>query len=592
MRCDQCATNYYRLSNTCPSCSNCFNEVFEIFSSLRNRLDWYGSFSESECNLLSSPLRLLLEGYTRDMAILLTDINTAERTDSRLYSSLTDLASRTMQLNDDVMELEAFARELQPRFIDLQEQSGNNLERARDTLNTIGDIYQTYSATTTALNQASQFILTGISGAIQDIFNIISKEVELVQWQGNLSSQITVLSTEVLSTSQETLTTALRLEELNSNLITLITTLFQLQTSIQIQVNMVNLTYPKVEEAADRAESLYQEILTLVNYPPINISVFSDEMLRGALLLLEENVRQLKNDSFTQSEESGEEIDRSSVLFETGKFLRNVTTVLLDRLYGSRTRAQSAVTTANDYINILKAKSNEINMTHGESTLLVELMDRFFYLLNETEQNITIENARATLAMIEASIDDVTRLETLIKANLMKGRKSKLDAQAADLTVNGISDKINARKIEIKEIERKITEVENKSLELEKHELEGRNELQETESTLDNVVLYTEYIKKRVELLELEYLKLNRSLEGIDIVSEEEVESIIMRISELEASVESNQQGLEATERELREEKAELEDLERAVYESYSQVREFDTLVDDIKEYNVDNSCD
>ena len=77
-------------------------------------------------------------------------------------------------------------------------------------------------------------------------------------------------------------------------------------------------------------------------------------MLRGALLLLEENVRQLKNDSFTQSEESGEEIDRSSVLFETGKFLRNVTTVLLDRLYGSRTRAQSAVTTANDYINILK----------------------------------------------------------------------------------------------------------------------------------------------------------------------------------------------------------------------------------------------
>ena len=158
--------------------------------------------------------------------------------------------------------------------------------------------------------------------------------------------------------------------------------------------------------------------------------------------------------------------------------------------------------------------------------------------------------------------------------------------------MNGISDKINARKIEIKEIERKITEVENKSLELEKHELEGRNELQETESTLDNVVLYTEYIKKRVELLELEYLKLNRSLEGIDIVSEEEVESIIMRISELEASVESNQQGLEATERELREEKAELEDLERAVYESYSQVREFDTLVDDIKEYNVDNSCD
>ena len=67
------------------------------------------------------------------------------------------------------MELEAFARELQPRFIDLQEQSGNNLERARDTLNTIGDIYQTYSATTTALNQASQFILTGISGAVSSL---------------------------------------------------------------------------------------------------------------------------------------------------------------------------------------------------------------------------------------------------------------------------------------------------------------------------------------------------------------------------------------------------------------------------------------
>lgn len=147
-------------------------------------------------------------------------------------------------------------------------------------------------------------------------------------------------------------------------------------------------------------------------------------------------------------------------------------------------------------------------------------------------------------------------------------------------------------------VEQSITEISNRVDEVVvltetrfKHEDDGALELDETETTLERVTRYTNYFKTRVELLELEFNKLNQSLVGIGVVSEEEIESIWEKLGLLEAEALNNAERLEYTERDLLEEEKELEHLERAVYESYQQITEFDGLLDDIKEYNDQRGC-
>ena len=123
------------------------------------------------------------------------------------------------------------------------------------------------------------------------------------------------------------------------------------------------------------------------------------------------------------------------------------------------------------------------------------------------------------------------------------------------------------------------------------HEYDGVAELDETETALERVTRYTNYFKTRVDLLELEFMKLNQSLVGIGVVSEEEIESILEKLGLLEAEALNNAERLGYTERDLLEEEKELEYLERAVYESYQQITEFDGLLDDIKEYNDQRGC-
>ena len=123
------------------------------------------------------------------------------------------------------------------------------------------------------------------------------------------------------------------------------------------------------------------------------------------------------------------------------------------------------------------------------------------------------------------------------------------------------------------------------------HEDDGAAELFETETSLERVTRYTNYFKTRVDLLELEFMKLNQSLVGIGVVSEEEIESILEKLALLEAEALNNAERLGYTERDLLEEEKELEYLERAVYESYQQINEFDGLLGDIKEYNDQRGC-
>ena len=154
-----------------------------------------------------------------------------------------------------------------------------------------------------------------------------------------------------------------------------------------------------------------------------------------------------------------------------------------------------------------------------------------------------------------------------------------------------MSDKVKSLQEDISTIESQLVEVEANTESLYQHETEGRGELDATESAIDSIVRYTEYFKSRVDLLEAEFLELNSSLGGIGVVSQEDVDAILLKISLLEAESDTNALRLEKTEESLVEEKEELEHLERAVYESYQQILEFDTLLDDLKEYNEIHGC-
>ena len=154
-----------------------------------------------------------------------------------------------------------------------------------------------------------------------------------------------------------------------------------------------------------------------------------------------------------------------------------------------------------------------------------------------------------------------------------------------------MSDKVKSLQEDISTIESQLVEVEANTESLYQHETEGRGELDATESAIDSIVRYTEYFKSRVDLLEAEFLELNSSLGGIGVVSQEDVDAILLKISLLEAESDTNALRLVKTEESLVEEKEELEHLERAVYESYQQILEFDTLLDDLKEYNEIHGC-
>ena len=163
---------------------------------------------------------------------------------------------------------------------------------------------------------------------------------------------------------------------------------------------------------------------------------------------------------------------------------------------------------------------------------------------------------------------------------------------SAESTVNVMSEKVIKLQEDILAIESQLVEVEANTESLSQHETEGREELDTTESALDNIVRYTEYFKLRVDLLEAEFLELNSSLDGIGVVSQEDIDAILLKISLLETESDTNALRLEKTEKTLIEEKEELEHLERAVYESYQQIKEFDTLLDDLKEYGDIHTCD
>ena len=165
------------------------------------------------------------------------------------------------------------------------------------------------------------------------------------------------------------------------------------------------------------------------------------------------------------------------------------------------------------------------------------------------------------------------------------------DARSATSTVNVMSEKVETMQEDITTIESQLVAVEANTDSLYQHETEGRGELDATESALDSILRYTEYFESRVDLLEAEFQELNSSLDGIGVVSQEDIDAILQKISLLETETDMNTLRLEKSEESLIEEKEELEHLERAIYESYQQITEFDSLLDDLKEYNEIHAC-
>ncbi|KAI6648078.1 hypothetical protein LOD99_11887 [Oopsacas minuta] len=247
--------------------------------------------------------------------------------------------------------------------------------------------------------------------------------------------------------------------------------------------------------------------------------------------------------------------------------------------------------TAMNRLGFESDKQIEINSTYTESIRLVELINLFFDLLNETQQIITIQSSGDTLILVENAIEEVSQLETLLITVNNLAETARVDSRSANQTINVMASKVDRLKQDLTDIETQIVEVESVSETLNQHEVEGEEELNETETTIDSVNRYIEYFRSRVELLEEEFQMLNQSLIGIGIVSEEEIDSILKKLGLLEAEALTNYERLDYTERDLLEEKRELEYLERAVYESYQQIGEFDSLLDDLKEYNDQHSC-
>ena len=96
---------YNSLFVSIVACSTCFNEVFELYSSLRDRIDLYLYLSQSGCTLLSPPLQDLLYSYSMNISLLRMDIVSANQVDVLLYSALTQLARQVEELNVSYSEL-------------------------------------------------------------------------------------------------------------------------------------------------------------------------------------------------------------------------------------------------------------------------------------------------------------------------------------------------------------------------------------------------------------------------------------------------------------------------------------------------------
>lgn len=87
------------------ACNNCFNQVFDLYSSLRDRIDLYQYLSQSGCTLLSPPLQELLYSYSMNISLLRMDIVSVNQVDVLLYSALTELARQVKKLNVSYSEL-------------------------------------------------------------------------------------------------------------------------------------------------------------------------------------------------------------------------------------------------------------------------------------------------------------------------------------------------------------------------------------------------------------------------------------------------------------------------------------------------------
>ncbi|KAI6650235.1 Laminin subunit beta-1 isoform X2 [Oopsacas minuta] len=245
-KCDQCDVNFFSSSDTCPACSACFNQVFELYSSLRGRLNLYQFLSQSGCTLLSPSLQELLNMYSRNISLIHTDINLVNQVDADLFSALTGLSTQVQQLNAEVGILLTDANQEQERAMDLQTTSETNYQNARNTLERIEDTIITYTATILRIYHVLQLVYIGITKNIEDINIIVTRESELVDLQRIWITESSDLSTELVNTAVDTLLSAQKAVELQQNTTRLISWSFSLLRILFLQAELLNSTYTVV----------------------------------------------------------------------------------------------------------------------------------------------------------------------------------------------------------------------------------------------------------------------------------------------------------------------------------------------------------